>query len=136
MDIEKIFEVGFWLVIFLIWFISSQTKRKTKKTFPEEETDSEVGKDILETLGFPFPRIPKKYPTEKKKEKIVPVQSKVKEELKPKLEVTEPTLTVGIKQPSLELFSLDKLQEGIIFSVVLGPPKSKNFLPRWREKLV
>ena len=98
-----------------------QEQQKEQKEPSEEET-----KDYFQSLGFPPPReIPPQPKPERPKEPVI-----AKREIKrPEIKIAEfkPTrIEVPPKQAEEELptFSQDKLEEGIILSAILGPPKA------------
>lgn len=122
-------ELLIWLIIIFFWIISLLAKTK-KGPQPKEEPyeptyePSEEEEEILETLGLPLP-IPREKPKEKIEEAPILIQ---KEEVKPEIEVTpveplpKPEISPETKPP--EFLSSDKLEEGIILSIILGPPKA------------
>ena len=101
-----------------------QEQQKEQKEPSEEET-----KDYFQSLEFPTPE---EIPSEPKQEKLEKLKEPViaKREIKrPEIKIAEfkPTrIEVPPKQAEEELptFSQDKLEEGIILSAILGPPKA------------
>ena len=97
-----------------------------RKSFSFEER-------ILESLGLRIPEEPKPQPPPKiiiKEEKITPVRLP-EEKKKPKAEIMPAVSAPKIKAKPCEFITLDKLEEGILLSVILGPPKAYQFLPGW-----
>jgi len=118
----------FIIFILLIQGLSKILEKETKKRNSEEKpvTEEELEK-YFETLGFPTLRIPKpkreKPPEKKKEEKVeVPVIKEEKPLLKPEIS--------KIEKKILPEFLLERLEEGIILSEILGPPKALR-KPRW-----
>lgn len=136
------FEFIFWLVAILIWFFSSLAKKKKPQGQPwqgpaQERRPSSLEEKILESLGLKIPQAPqspvqvtikpKAYqPTaaKKKEEKITSLQRK---------EAVLPAPAPEVKAGPGEFLNLDKLEEGIILSIILGPPKAYTFQPGWRN---
>lgn len=138
---ENLFESIIWLIVIAFWIISGILKKRTKqpeedkrqpypKPPPEPEKRTELEERILEALGFPVPK-PAPAPAPplvKKKPKLQPVIL----EKKPAAEIKAPPTPAVIKTeekaiPAPLVFSPDKLEEGIILSTILGPPKSIEF---------
>lgn len=135
---ENIFSLIFWLIVISIWLFSNLLKKKqpTADRKPEEKL-----KDIFKTLGFPVPEIPQSQqenipkPEIKPSTYIVDKEKELKKVLKEKFKKTVQTppeiATAEKEKPPLD-FSLDKLKEGIILSVLLGPPKAKTYKTQQR----
>lgn len=119
------------LILLFIFIILLQRLSKTLQEQPRRGQQGEVSRkkieDLFQILGFPLPEeIPPK--PERPKEPII-VKRKTK---KPEVEIAElkpakieplPEQVEKTKE-GLPTFSQDKLQEGIILSVILGPPKA------------
>ena len=132
---DNLFELVFWLIAIAIWLFSSQAKKKRTQPIPQETVQkrkpSSLEERILESLGLKIPEAPEPPPkiiVEKKK--ITPLRLP---EEKPKAEALPSALVPEIKAGRGEFITLDKLEEGIILSVILGPPKAYTFQPGWRN---
>lgn len=142
---ENLFESIIWLIVIAFWIISGFLKKKAKQPqearrppypeapYPEKRTELE--EKILEALGFPVPKpIPAPLPPiAKKKPKPQPVVL----EKRPVAEIKAPPAT-AVKAgeeafPASLVFTSDRLQEGIILSTILSPPKAYAFMPGWRN---
>ena len=100
---------------------SLQEQQKEQKQPTEEEL-----KNYFQGLGFPPPgEIPAESKPEPKQEK--PEQPVIikKEAKKIEVEIEE--------VEELPDFSADKLEQGIVFSAILGPPRAYQILPRCRN---
>lgn len=125
---EDIFPFIFWSVIVFLWIILPLLRKRRLQ--PEEKIPPEIEEEILETLGFPIPKPPKtQAPLE---EIIVPIQAK-EEKVRPETETKPQTISLEIKEEEPEYLSVEKLQEGMILSIILGPPKAKTILSRRRN---
>lgn len=148
---ENLFESIIWLVIMVFfWLIPTLTKKTKQPREAERQPYSqpppaspswqerealEKKLRLLETLGLRFPMpLPETYPLHpppvaKKKHEPHPVvaEKKTISEIKPAAPAVVKTKEEAIPVPLV--FSSDKLQEGIILSIVLGPPKSSVFMP-------
>ena len=122
----------FRFLIFLIIILLIQKKLKAlqerQKQQQEEPTEKEI-KHYFQSLGFPPPEeIPSKPKQEKTKEPVI-VQKKIK---KPEIKIAEiestkhklPLKEIEDPKERLPSFLTDKLEEGIILSEILGPPKA------------
>lgn len=137
---DGIFGALIWLIIIFIWIFSASKKVRRKDSKSGEKTPSELEKKILEALGMSFPEIPEptiqKPPEPKIEEKI----HYVEKEMEPKVpcEVPRPAITTVIaeetKRESPDLSTVENLREGIVFSVILGPPKAYRFLDLYSKK--
>ena len=119
----------FLILILLIqrWLKSLQEQQEQQKE-QEEPTEKEV-KDYFQFLGFPpAEELPPKPELEKPKQPAI-VKKKVKRikeeviEAKPAEIKLAPEKTEEAEE-LLPALSTDKLQEGIILSEILGPPKA------------
>lgn len=145
---ENSFESIIWLVIMVFFWLIPALTKKTKQPQevkrqpypqppyterPSLEKRAELEKKLLEALGFPIPTpppLPHPPAVEKK-----PVPHPVVVEKKPMPEI-KPAAPAAVKAeeeaiPAPLFFSPDKLEEGIILSTVLGPPRSYTLLPGW-----
>jgi outer membrane biosynthesis protein TonB len=148
--LENLFESIIWLVIMVFFWLIPALTKKTKQPQGSEERQPypqppptqpswqerealEKKLKVLEALGFPIPKpqpLPQP-PVAKKKHKPHPVvlEKKPIPEIKPAapmaVKTEEETMSVPL------VFNSAKLQEGIILSIVLGPPKSSTLLPGW-----
>lgn len=123
-------------LIFIIFLILLrkfvENLQKQQKQEQEEPREKEID-NYFQALGFPPPEEIKPEPKlrlrpEKPKEPVT-----IKKEIK-KTETITPKLKPTQVMPSLEqtektkeellVFSQEKLQEGIILSIILGPPKA------------
>lgn len=151
---DNLFELVFWLIAIAIWLFSSQAKKKRQGQFPRREPiperrPSTLEEKILESLGLKIPEAPEpqreptseskpftqsaaQVNTKKKTEEIVSLQLTI-DQLKQKKEAVLPALAPEAKAERGEFITLDKLEEGIILSVILGPPKAYTFQPGWRN---
>ena len=116
----------FILLLILLHKLNKSIKEQQGRQ--EEEPSEEEIRDYFKTLGFPVPEEETpKLKQEKLKEKLI-----VKREIKTtekKVADLKPTVTEAPYKPleeTQELPSLtqDKLEEGIILSEILGPPKA------------
>jgi hypothetical protein len=122
----------FRFLTFLIFIILIQRLIKTLQGQQKEQpepTEDEI-KDYFQNLGFPPPReLPlKPKPEISKQPSIVKREIKKAEvkisEVKPeKIEAAPKEITEEAKE-ELPTFSEDKLEEGIILSEILSPPKA------------
>lgn len=128
------------LLLFIIFFFLIQKFSKTleeQQKKEERKPAEERMKDLLETLGFPFPQEIPPQPKKERPEEPVIVRKEIKKpevkiiELKPaKLE--PPPERVEETKEGLPTFSQDKLEEGIILSVILGAPRAYQIRRRGR----
>lgn len=138
---DNLFELIFWLIAIAIWIFSSQAKKKRTQPVPQvprggqelvqERRTATLEERILESLGIEMPKAPEPPPkiiVEKKK--ITPLRLP-EEKLKPKAKIMPSAPDAKIKTKPSEFFTPDKLEEGIILSVILGPPKAYTFQPGW-----
>lgn len=131
---DTIFGALIWLIIIFIWIFSASKKTRRKDSDSGKETPSEFEKKILEALGISFPKIPEpaiqKPPEPKIEEKIHYVEKK-REPKAPRDVPKLPVAKVIVEETEREFpdsLTAEKLQEGIVFSVILGPPKAYRFL--------
>lgn len=133
---EDLFESIIWLIVIAFWIISGLLKKRAKQPpeakrqpYPQppyHEKRAEFEEKILEALGFPAPKpIPPQAPKVKKKPEATSVITGKKLEVKTKA----PPAPAPVKAeeevfPAPLVFTPEKLQEGIILSTILGPPKS------------
>lgn len=133
---NNIFEAFFWLLIISIWAISILAKKRKKGTDLEKEP-----------TWFPFPKIPAEIPQpsieKKKEEKQIYFEVKKKnKKIEPEIvKATLPAFPAAagsrqgpekeeVKEEAVDLASLEKLEEGIMLSLVLGPPKAYQLYRR------
>ena len=119
-------------LIFIIFILLLQRLSKNleeQRRQQQEEEKEEKIKDFFQTLGFPLPEEipPKPKPEEPKEPAVIKKEIKKPEagiaELKP--EKVEPRgKEIEEDEEELPTFSEDKLEEGIILSAILGPPKA------------
>lgn len=108
----------FIILILLIQGLSKILEKETNKKEPKEEIEK-----YFETLGFPTIRIPPK------KEKPPKLEEKKMEAQPPIIKEERPVLKEKISEIKEEispLFPPGKLEEGIILSEILGPPKASR----------
>lgn len=137
---DGIFGALIWLIIIFIWVFSALKKTRRKDSKSGEKTPSELEKKILEALGMSFPEIPEpaiqKPPEPKIEEKIHYVEKEM--EAKAPCEVPKPAITTVIaeetERESPDLSTVENLQEGVVFSVILGPPKAYRFFGLYSKK--
>jgi len=137
---DGIFGALIWLVIIFIWVSSALKKIRRKDSSSGEDVSSGLEKKILETLGVSFPEIPEaaiqKPPEPKIEEKIHDDEKKM--ETKAPREVPRPAVTAVIDEKTERKFpdfsTVEDLQEGVVFSVILGPPKAYRFLGLYSKK--
>lgn len=112
----------FLLFIFILQIFLTKAAKKQRELPSSEE---EIG-DIFETLGFPKP------PVQPKRVEPEIIKPEVLEEIIPSEKIEKPP-TVLAEEPKKEMtLSRETLEEGIILSVILGPPRAKEiFMPRW-----
>lgn len=147
---DNLFELIFWLIAIAIWLFSSQAKKKRTQPIPQvprggqepvqERRTATLEERILESLGIeipkapepqrepiserkPFTQSPAQADIKKTREKIASLQLTI-DQLKQKKEAVLPGLAPEAKAELYESITLDKLEQGIILSVILGPPKS------------
>ena len=122
----------FRFLIFLIFIIFIQRLFKTlqeqQREQPKEPAEEEI-KNYFQTLGFPAPE---EIPPEPKLERPKQPPIVKEEDRKPQVKLAElkpakiEPQPEQIEKPKEELlsFSTDKLEQGIILSAILGPPKA------------
>lgn len=143
---ENLSEAIIWLVIMVFFWLIPALTKKTKQPQetkgqpypqpphterPSLEKRAELEEKLLEALGFPIPKPPplpqphiaKKAP----RPHPVVLEKKPISEIKPAAPIAVKTEEEAIPVPLV--FSSDKLQEGIILSIILGPPRSSTLLP-------
>jgi len=136
MELRALANLILFVIITLLFVFSNRLRKKIappleKKPQPEEP-ESEL-KEVFKIFGFPLPEEPTeaKEPTRPEPE-IVATPAVRREDLeKPVLE-KEPLVKKkeeGIVKKEETLLSGNKLQEGIILSTILGPPRARIF---WR----
>ena len=119
----------FIIFIILIQKLSKALQEQQKEQ--QKETTKEKVEDIFQTLGFPLPEEipPEPKPVRPKEPAIIKKEIKKPEpeikipEFKPPEIIPEPKQIEEAKE-ELPTFSTDKLVEGIVLSVILGPPKA------------
>ncbi len=105
-----------------------QEQQKEEQREPAKEKINE----LFKTLGFP---LPEETPPEPKSERLESPKEPVivkKEIKKPEVEIAEfkptkiepPPKRTEEEEEELPAFSTDKLEEGIVLSEILGPPKA------------
>ena len=115
----------FIVVIFIFQALGQVLTKRQKQTTPQGEKPSK-GKtieDILKTLGFPpiEEEPPAEVIVEKKKEE----KPKIEKAVGGKPQEEEKTVpALAEKLPEKEFLPLDKLEEAIIYSTIIGPPKA------------
>ncbi len=135
---ENLSELIIWLIVMAVfWLLPALAKKNKQPPQPQgqasPEKRAELEEKILEALGFPVPKpIPLPQPPIIVKKKPLPVVLAKK----PAVGIKAPPATAPVKageetHPAPLIFTPDKLQEGIILSTVLGPPKAHVFLPGW-----
>lgn len=117
-----------FIIILIVFQKLSKTLQQQQEQQQRESGEEKIG-DLFKTLGFPLPEeIPPK-PEWKKPEEPLIVKRKVK---KPEVKITElkplkpelpPEEAEVLKEEELA-FPQDKLEQGIILSEILGPPKA------------
>ena len=129
---DTIFGALIWLIIIFIWIFSASKKTRRKDSESREKTPPEFEKKILEALGMSFPEIPEpdiQKPLEIQEE--IHYAEKEKETQTPP-EIPKPVVAKVIVEETEREFpdssTVEKLQEGVVFSVILGPPKAYQFL--------
>jgi hypothetical protein len=119
-------------LIFIIFILllrkASRTLEEQRKEQQKEPTEEEI-KNLFQTLGFPPPQEIPPEPKPERAEEPVIVKKEIKKpevkiaELKP-AKIKPPPKQVEEAKEELLTFSQDKLEEGIILSEILGPPKA------------
>lgn len=154
---DNLFELVFWLIAIAIWLFSAAAKKKRTQPIPQvprggqepvqKRKPSSLEERILELLGLeipeapepqrepiserkPFTQSPAQVNIKKTREKIASLQLTI-DQLKQKKEAVLPALAPEAKAGPYEFITLDKLEQGIILSVILGPPKAYTFQPGW-----
>jgi hypothetical protein len=129
---DGIFGALIWLIIIFIWIFSAAKKSRRKDSESRKDSPSEFEKKILEALGISFPNIPEppiQEPLETKGKKPSPAfaenQISLFEAPKP---VAAKVIAKEAETGSSDLLTEEKLQEGIVLSIILGPPKAYRFL--------
>ena len=121
------------LLLFIIFIILIQKLNKGLKEQGQQErrkpsSSEETLKDIFQTMGFP---LPEELPTKPKPEKPKkPVIKKTARE--PEIKITQQesakleTLAAPLEETTEELLALsqDKLEQAIILTEILSPPKA------------
>ena len=117
----------FIMFILLLQKFSKNLEEQRKQQ--EEETKEEKIGDLFQTLGFPLPEETPPRPEWKMPKEPAIVKKEIKRpeaeiaELKPE-KIETPIKQIEEAEEELPTFSEDKLQEGIILSEILGPPKA------------
>ena len=154
---DNFFELFFWLIAIAIWISSAAAKKKRTPPIPQVPRGGQepvqnrkppsLEERILESFGFKIPEapepqrepIPERKPSlqssaqvniKKKKEQMASLQLSI-DQLKLKKEAILPVPATEAKAGTYEFIPLDKLEQGIILSVILGPPKAYTFQPGW-----
>ena len=121
----------FRFLLFLIFIILIQRMLKTAQEQQKEQkepTKDEIKKYFL-TLGFPAPEESQPKPPREKPRQPLIVKKEMKEAgvkiAEPKPKKAKPIIKQEEEaEERLPIFSRDKLEEGIILSEILGPPKA------------
>lgn len=138
-------ELFFWLVMIIVWVVSilageAKRKKRLEKHRLEGKPVSKKKDWLLDMLGIPQEEIPEYIP-----EELIRIQAKKRSEIErkraerkttpevekktiaPKIYPVKPTVEEQLEKPTFDLSARDKLEEGIILSVILGPPKAYRF---------
>jgi len=136
MELRALVNLILFVIITLLFVFSNRLRKKIeppleKKPQPEEP-ESEV-KEVFKIFGFPLPEEPSEAKEPRKPEAEIVATPPVRREAleKPVLK-KEPLVKEkgeGIVKKEETVLSGDKLQEGIILSAILGPPRARIF---WR----
>ncbi len=125
---ENIIFLIFIIVMFLLQAVGQILTRR-KRHFPREEKPPQEAtlEDILERLGFPMEKPPlEEKPAEIEIEEASELEKA--EEVKTGSEDEKIPEPLPDKIPEKEgILSFDKLEEAIIYSAIIGPPKAKQF---------
>ena len=154
---DNFFELFFWLIAIAIWISSAAAKKKRTPPIPQVPRGGQepvqnrkppsLEERILESFGFKIPEalkpqrepIPERKPSlqssaqviiKNKREQMASLQLSI-DQLKLKKEAILPVPATEAKAGPYEFIPLDKLEQGIILSVILGPPKAYTFQPGW-----
>jgi len=129
---DGIFGALIWLIIIFIWIFSAAKKSRGKDSESRKNSPSEFEKKILEALGISFPKIPEppiQEPPETKEKEPGPAFAEDQISL---FEAPKPVAAKVIAEEAetgfSDLLTEEKLQEGIVLSIILGPPKAYRFL--------
>jgi hypothetical protein len=130
------FESIFWIIIILVWIGSifskakkaGQSKAGADLPKPKSREDAGLAKEVFRSFSFPLAQ--QKYEAPKPKVTRLPrVKKETQLELKDAQRYKQaplPAVAQPIKEVAL-VFSMDKLEEGIILAEILGPPKAYQF---------
>ncbi len=127
-----------WRFLFFIIFIlliqglfKLLEKGEKEEELEEKPTTEEELKKYFEALGLPV-RVPtsKKEKIPKKKEEIEEVKPSIIRPSAVEEKRPIPTPKIKTEEEILTYFPSEKLEEGIILSEILGPPKSLKILSR------
>ena len=130
------FESLFWIIIILVWVSSifskakkaGQPKASTGAAQPKPRNDTDLVKEIFRSFSFPL--APQKYEAPKPKVTKAPrakKETQLELEDAPRYKPAPVAAKPVIKEAPALVFSLDKLEEGIILAEILGPPKAYQF---------
>jgi len=125
----------FIIVIFLLQAIGQILTRKQKKNIPYQggSPREQTLEDILESMGLPIPKEEEPLPQE-----ILPPEKKDEEislegiELEKTVEERSKKEQVKDEQQKEEILLYNNLEDAIIYSAIIGPPKSRIILSRTR----
>lgn len=124
---DELINLAIYLIVGLVWLISVLGGKRKRHRLPEEEE-----------FPFPFP-LPQPAPTEvEEKEEPLPPPPQIEIEIPTTIvppiveEIEKPSPSLSykeIEERAIE-FSKERLEEGIILSTVLGPPKGYKYFRR------
>lgn len=104
----------FILFMFILQIFLTKAAKKQRELPSSEE---EIG-DIFETLGFPKP------PVQPKRVEPEIIKPQVPEEIIPPEEIKKVPAILAEETKKEPYLSRETLEEGIVLSVILGPPKA------------
>lgn len=126
---DELFGLLFWIVILLIW---SALGSKAKKVRQEDKAkrSEKLRKLPEEFIIFapPIPPVPSEKETELKEKKTI-IEAPVFSSEPQRIPVKETEIKKEPEIDYLDFLSEDKLQEGVILSLILAPPKAYSLLP-------
>lgn len=146
---EELFGSLFYIIIALIWIVSMILKARGKKGGEVPPSEEEV-EEYFRTIGLPPQELPTRYeptrpevPLPPKREPIRPQPAEAK---RPIPKVKAPEIKKEIKKepllpkevpvqkipPLAKTLTKEQLQEGIILSTILGPPRAHRNLRRYQ----
>jgi hypothetical protein len=131
-----------WIVIIAVWLVFSYAgKKKPGTTQTPKPKDTSI-EDLFRILGMQVPEKPRpqfqQSPVEireekPKQQKPVPSLSEQPQQTMPTVQLKQSVLSPKqsyIEDETQDILSLDKIQEGFVYSIILGAPKAYQWINR------